>query len=354
MPPTPAASVFKITNLVSNSAAIAATHTDPDLVNAWGVAFLPTAAGWIANQGTSTSTFYGGGGVAEGPAVTIPVGTAGIAGPTGIVGNTTSDFIIGSGAAAQPSEFIFADLGGAILGWSPGVNPDTAVIAVDNGASGASYTGLALGHDSDGNNFLYAANFAQAKVDVFDQTFAPVTTAGGFVDVNIPQGYAPFGIQNLPASDGSAQIYVAYAEVDPSTHRSMAGAGLGFVDVFDAAGTLIKRVISGGALNAPWGIALAPSSFGSLGGKLLIGNFGDGTINAFDPSTGSAAGSLMINNQVVVIPGLWGIAFGNGQDSQPSTTLFFAAGPNNETEGVYGRIDFGPPSTSGMGSPPSY
>jgi len=218
---------------------------------------------------------------------------------------------------------------------------NNTVTAYDDGAGGAIYKGLAIGEDSSGNKFLYASDFHNAKVDVFNGSFTKVAAAGGFVDASVPAGYAPFGIQNIPAGDGSARIYVAYAKQDSDRRDEVDGAGFGYLAVFDASGTLIKHLASGGALNAPWGIAMAPSNFGALSGELLVGNFGDGAINAYDPATGTSQGAMMLRSGgPVQIAGLWGIAFGNGLNSQPTNTLFYAAGANGEADGVYGRIDY--------------
>jgi uncharacterized protein (TIGR03118 family) len=254
--------------------------------------------------------------------------------PTGIVFNGTTQFPISQSGQTSASVFIFATEGGLIAAWSPTVNATAAITAVDNSAAGSSYKGLAPATRGS-SPFLYAADFHNGRVDVFDGTFAPVRNSGAFVDPSLPTGYAPFGIQAV-----GANIYVTYAQQDAQAHNAVAGAGLGIVDVFDTSGTFVKRLASGGTLNAPWGVAMAPSTFGPFGGALLVGNFGDGTINAFDPATGNHLGTLSnADGSAIVIGGLWGIAFGNGIDNQPTTTLFFAAGPNGGVDGVYGRID---------------
>jgi uncharacterized protein (TIGR03118 family) len=213
--------------------------------------------------------------------------------------------------------------------------PNTqAVVVIDNSASGASYKGLAIDSTSAGTR-LYAANFHDARVDVFDGAFAPVTVAGAFTDPNLPAGYAPFGIQTLAGS-----VYVAYALQDEEGEEEVAGPGLGVVDKYDFAGHLLARVATGGALNAPWGLALAPAGFGRFSGKLLVGNFGNGRINVFDPVTFEPKGHLKgTDGKAIVIDGLWGIAFGNGATAGPATTLFFAAGPDDEEHGLFGRLD---------------
>jgi uncharacterized protein (TIGR03118 family) len=204
---------------------------------------------------------------------------------------------------------------------------------VDNSASRAIYKGLTLG--ADGTRFLlYAADFHNNRIDIFDRTFANVTPAGSFTDTNVSDKYGPFNVQAIGGS-----IYVAYAKADDDREDEVAGRGNGIVDVYGASGNLIRRLYKGGPLNAPWGMALAPSDFGFFSNRLLVGNFGDGTINAFDPATGKFVGTLADSNRdPIVIDGLWGLAFGNGIVNQPTNTLFFAAGPQDESHGLYGRI----------------
>jgi uncharacterized protein (TIGR03118 family) len=247
------------------------------------------------------------------------------------------------GTATGPSRFLFATEDGVIAAWAPAVDGTHAIKVVDNSAtSGAIYKGLALSGGGSGQ-LLYATDFHNARVDVFDATFQPVTlAAGAFSDAAIPAGFAPFGIQAI-----NGDIYVTYAKQDADQEDDVSGPGLGYVDVFDPNGVLLHRVASRGALNAPWGIALAPAGFGNLSGALLVGNFGDGTINAFDPVVGHPLGALRgADHKSLKIDGLWGIAFGNGLAHQPVNTLFFAAGPDDEAHGLYGRID----STGGGGA----
>ena len=350
---------YTVSTLVADTPAVQTTYgaqsVDPSLINPWGIVFNPNGFVWVADNGTSTSTLYDGNGVnqtavsSEGPtSISVPPGVSGKSAPTGIVVNETADFTVSNGAAPSPALFIYATLGGTIEGWAMDVDPASAVVAYDGGATGAKYTGLAIGQDSGGNNFLYAADFSNRTVDVFDKSFNKVTAVGGFVNAAIPRGFAPFGIQNIPASDGSAQIYVAYAQQGGTGGPSVAGAGLGYVAVFDGDGNLLQNLISQGVLNSPWGMVLAPSNFGSFSGALLVGNFGDGKINAFNATTGTALGSLTLaSGQVLQIPGLWGVAFGNGLNGQPTNTLFFAAGVNAGADGVYGRIDVGSASSTG-------
>ena len=315
--------------LVSDTAATTALHTDPNLVNSWGLAFNPQGFSWVANAGTGTSTLYDGLGVAQSLIVTLDKGDA-----AGIVFNGTTDFSITENSISGAAPFIFATLQGEISAWSPTVDATHAFTIVDNSAAGAAYTGLAI--DTSAGDMIYAADFGQASVSVFNGNFAPVTTTGGFVDSTLPAGYAPFGIQQI-----GDKIYVAYAQVDPTTHRNAAGAGLGLLDVFDTQGTLLSHLVpAGGALNAPWGIAMAPANFGKFSNMLLVGNFGDGTIHVYDPSTGALQGTLNNNDgTAITVPGLWALQFGNGLNNQPTNTLFYTAGPGNESHGLYGRID---------------
>ena len=210
----------------------------------------------------------------------------------------------------------------------------TAILAADNSASGAVYKGLALG------NFLYATNFHEARVDAFDKTFAPASLSGSFTDPNIPAGFAPFGIANIGGS-----LYVTYAKQDEDQHDDVKGPGNGYVDVFDTNGTLVRRFASQGTLNSPWAVVRAPAGFGSLGDTILVGNFGDGHINAFDPNSGNLLGALTDGHHPIAIDGLWGLSFGNGASAGDVNTLFFTAGPGDEEHGLFGSLQ---PVTSGM------
>jgi uncharacterized protein (TIGR03118 family) len=237
-------------------------------------------------------------------------------------------------AKTAASAFIFAGESGTLAGWSPTVNLNAAVTAFDGHAAASEFTGLAIG-SSGGTNYLYAADFHNGVIDVFNPAFAKVTLAGTFTDPGLPAGYAPFGIQAIGGS-----LYVTYAKQDVALLNAVAGAGLGIVDVFTMDGTFVKELIAAGSLNAPWGIAKAPANFGPLSNDLLIGNFGDGTINAFDITTGALKGRVSNSSgAAIVVPGLWGIAFGNGINNQPTNTLFFSSGPDNGVNGLFGRID---------------
>ena len=321
--------------LVSDTTSTA-LHTDADLVNAWGLAFNPSGFAWVANAGTGTSTLYDGDGVQQTPTVQMPSGTGGVEHPAGIVYNgSSSAFMVTSGSSSGAAAFLFATLEGQIAAWSPHVSATQAINAVDDSASGATYTGLALAQDASGP-LIYAADFAHGHVTVFNAQFAPVTTTGGFTDPTLPAGYAPFGIQAI-----GTQVYVSYAQPGTGGQHETLGAGLGLVDVFDTQGNLKAHLVpAGGALNAPWGMALAPANFGKFSNMLLVGNFGDGTIHAFDLTTGAPQGAITNDDgSTITIDGLWALQFGTGLNSQPANTLFYTAGPASETHGLYGRID---------------
>src|SRR3954453_11689409 len=326
-PQARAAETYRVRSLVSDGG-VPAAHRDKNLVNGWGLAFGPRSApAWVADNGTGKSTLYDGNGKAAPLVVTIPKGA-----PTGIVFNGTSGFVVRSGAKTGGSLFIFDSEAGVVSGWSPGVSPTSAVAAF-TAKDGAIYKGLALARQGAAA-FLYATDFHNGKVDVLDSGFRPAKAPGGFKDSTLPTGFAPFGIQNV-----GGKLVVTYAKQDAAREDDVHGKGLGFVDLFDAQGHLLKRLVSRGALNAPWGVAPAPKGFGPLGGALLVGNFGDGTINAYDPVSGAARGGLLAGGKRLVIDGLWGLSFGNGAVTQPTNTLFFAPGPVDESPGLYGRID---------------
>ena len=345
-----APTAFTVTNLVADTAGTAALATDAHLVNPWGIAFGPTTAIWVANNRTASATQYDGNGKAQPAATPLVVNFAPSAAgaafnPTGIVFNLSSDFVV-SATASGASHFIFAGEGGMIAGWSPGVDRTHAITAF-TAADGAVYKGLAIANNGAGN-FLYATDFHGSKVDVFDTHFtkqATSATAFAFLDPTLPVGYAPFGIQALnTGAAGATQIYVTYAQQNGTdNHDQTNGAGLGLVDIFDTNGEFVSHLVStGGLLNAPWGIALAPADFGTLSNSLLIGNFGDGKINAFATGTGAFVGAVADSSGTAFAqPGLWGIAFGNDSSNQPHNTLFFSAGVNDQVNGELGRIDAG-------------
>ncbi len=327
---------YEVHNLVSDLPE-AADHQDPNLVNAWGIVFNPNGPAWVNDNGSGVSSLYDGDGnafpLASPLVVTIP-GPDGPSAPTGIVFNSSSDFAVAPG---KPALFIFATEDGTIAGWNPTVDPDNAILVVPNSGysgSGDIYKGLALAANGKGH-FLYATDFHNGRIAVFDKNFQPVAPSGSFEDPQIPDGYAPFGIQNIQGN-----LYVTYAKQDADRHDDVAGQGHGFVRVYDADGNLLSRVASRGQLNSPWGLALAPAGFGRFSNRLLVGNFGDGAINAYDPAGGTFQGQLReTRGRVIHIDGLWGLSFGNGVLDQPTDVLFFTAGPGGESHGLYGRIE---------------
>ena len=318
-------------NLVSDGA-VPADLVDAALVNAWGLVASATSPWWVADNGTDSSTLYNG---STGAKLSLRVSVP--SAPTGVVFNGGTGFVVTSGSTSGAARFIFATEEGTILGWSPSVAPTQAVVAVDNSAGGAVYKGLAIASTAAGDR-LYATNFHAGTVDVFDAAFHPVL--GGFTDAALPPGYAPFGIRHLGST-----IYVTYALQDADKHDDVAGVGHGFVNAFDTEGNLLRRVASTGRLNSPWGLAVAPADFGTFSGDLLVGNFGDGHINAFDPGHFRGDGELRPRGQLhaadgppITIDGLWAIAFGNGAAAGPTNALFFTAGPFGEAHGLFGKL----------------
>lgn len=287
---------------------------------------------WVADNHTGVSTLYNTSGTPQSLVVTVPPAAGGTEGsPTGIVFNGTSDFQVSAGA---PARFIFATEDGTISGWASGPN---AVLKVDNSASEAIYKGLAIGNNGTAN-FLYAADFHGAKVDVFDAAFAPATLAGHFSDPTIPAGYAPFNIQNI-----GGVLYVTYALQDADAHDDVPGLGHGFINKFDLNGNFIARFVSRGSLNSPWGLAVAPAGFGAFANAFLVGNFGNGRINAFNHATGALLGQLADHSgHAISIDGLWGLKVGNGGNGGDLNTLYFAAGiagPDAlDDHGLFGSI----------------
>jgi uncharacterized protein (TIGR03118 family) len=349
--PPPAAMGFTDTALVSNSSTVVTTALtiDANLQNPWGVAIAPGLPFWISDNNNNASTLYTGIGTDETQAVTgspsvgvaIPASAAAVqANPTGAVYNGNGGFLIQTSKGQESALFIFDGEGGTIAAWATDSGA-AAVTAYDdgvaNGANHAVYKGLAIG-TVGGATYLYATDLHNNKVDVFDTNFSkPAAMQGKFVDPNIPAGFAPFGIASL-----NGNLYVTFAKQDSAMHDETTGAGLGYVDVFDFSGNLISQFASAGALNAPWGIAIAPAGFGSLQGDVLIGNFGDGTINIFSPNGTALAnfeGPLMSSaGQPFVFAGLWSLVFGNGDADKPLTTLFYTAGFADQTDGVLGGI----------------
>jgi uncharacterized protein (TIGR03118 family) len=330
---------FVQTNLVSNIAGMAATQ-DPLLVNPWGVAFSGMSPFWVANNGSGTSTLYNGAGVPQPPGtnpplmplqVTIPNinGTTTPQGtPTGAVNNGSGGFTVSetvNGVTKSGSSvFLFATLDGGIFGWSPTVDRTHAILGAK--VAGAVFTGLAIGTDSHGDTLIYAADHAHKTIDVFNSSFTQISTLP-FTDANLPAGANPFNIQNV-----NGNLYVEYTVSGNATVH-------GAVDVFTTDGTVVPdKLITGGALNSPWGVTMAPAGFGQFSHDLLVGNFGDGHINAFDPNNGTFLGTLTLSNgQAFEEDHLWTLAFGNGTASS-SNTLYFTAGIHNEHDGLFGSL----------------
>jgi uncharacterized protein (TIGR03118 family) len=316
---TAGSNVYIQQNMVSNVAG-QATFTDPNLVDPWGLSFSTGSPFWLSDHLTGLSTVYSGSaGSPTTTVVTVPPGKASATGalgrPTGQVQNSTTAFLLANGKAAS---FIFATEDGTISAWNGGT---AAQVMVDNSSVGAVYKGLAL-NPSATAPLLYAANFNSGKIDVFNGTFSPATVSGGFADPNIPAGFAPFNIWPV-----NGKLYVMYAKQDANKYLDVAGAGNGFVDVFDFNGNLQTRLVSNGPLNSPWGVAQAPANWGAFGGAILVGNFGDGTINAFDPTSGKQLGTLQdANGNIISITGLWAILFGNGARAGDPNALYFTAG----------------------------
>lgn len=343
-----ATGVFVQTNLVSDIQGMAQTF-DANLVNPWGLSASSTSPFWVSNNNSGTSTLYTGQGAIVPLVVTIPTNTITtpptVGSPSGTVANTAGagTFDVVAGNAKTSAAFLFDTEDGDIDAWAGG---KVATVEVTNDSAG--YKGLTEGTDAAGDNLLYAANFAQGTIDVFDSNFklvegasgsnaaaSPITLKGNFTDPSLPKGYAPFNIQNI-----GGKLYVEYAIYDPTTTEGMRGAGLGIVDVYSTDGLLLtpQHLISGGALNAPWGIAMAPSNFGAFSGDVLVGNFGNGWINAYTPG-GTYVGPLTLaNGQVFQEDNLWALKFGNGAASGPTNTLYFTAGIDKQEHGLFGSL----------------
>jgi uncharacterized protein (TIGR03118 family) len=317
---------YTVTPLVSDQPGVAA-HTDPNLVNAWGLTASGTSPWWVSDNGTDLSTLYRGDGTPQ----ALVVKVAG--GPTGTAFNPTTGFVLPTGGKAL---FLFDSEDGIVRAWN-GAQGTTAIPVADRSNVGAIYKGLAIADTAAGPR-LYAADFHNARIDVFNGTFGLVP--GGFVDSSLPAGYAPFNVQTI-----GDRVFVAYAKQDEAAEDEVAGQGTGFVDAYDLDGNLLGRVAQHGQLNAPWGLALAPEGFGRFGGDLLVGNFGDGQINAYEElpnghfeHRGELRGS---DGNPLTIDGLWALRFGNGGNAGPTGTLFFTAGPDEETHGLFGSITAG-------------
>lgn len=327
-------------NLISDVDGVA-DHTDSNVVNAWGLDSGPTTPWWFSDNGKGKTTLYN---VSTGSITTFTVPGAGGAqgNPTGLVFNGGPGFVINNGAGTSAARFIFSSEDGTISAFRG--NPIITVVPNNNApAHGAIYKGLAIDSRTAGTQ-LYATDFHNGKIDVFDTSFHLITLAGTFTDPNLPAGFAPFGIQNIGGT-----LYVTYALQDEDAEDDVPGPGNGFIDAYDLSGNLIGRVASVGELNSPWGLALAPEGFGRFSGDLLVGNFGDGRIHAFDPTTLTSAGEFeavgllhSAAGKPVIIDGLWALQFGHGTNSNSAsgltTTLFFTAGPDGEDHGLFGTI----------------
>jgi uncharacterized protein (TIGR03118 family) len=341
-------SVYQQTNIVSNIAGLA-RHTDPRLQNPWGISLSPDGLFRVDDNHTGLSTVYDVNGHREGDTVEIPLppSSTGLspAAPTGTVLNTTTGFVISEGNRSAPATSIFATEDGTIAAWNEKVDPRHALLEVDNSGAGVVYKALTLGTNSKGT-FIFATNFHNGTVDVFNSQFQQVHLAGGFIDPNIPAGFAPFGIKNI-----NGTIFVTYAkQLAPDNHDDQAGPGNGYIDEFDTNGNLIERFASQGPLNSPHGMALAPADFGAFSNALLVGNFGDGRINAYDLKTGKFLGQLAdaVGHPITNV-GIWGMTFGNGAGGTKTDTLYFAAGINGEADGLVASIRLANPGPRGDG-----
>jgi uncharacterized protein (TIGR03118 family) len=336
----PAKAAYVETDLVSDLPGVA-KFQDPDLVNPWGMSASPTTPIWVSDNGTGVATIYAGGGQKQGLVVTIPPPAGSpadaTAAPTGQVFNSAGP---GTFSGAR---FMFATEDGTISSWSGGT---AATLSVDNSAASAVYKGLAIA-GIGANARIFATNFNAGRVEAFDSNFTPILP-GGFVDPNLPAGFAPFGIQTI-----GGKLYVTYALQDGAKHDDVAGLGNGFIDVYDTDGNLLTRLVSKGVLDSPWGLAQASAGFGQFAGDLLVGNFGNGLIHAFDPNTGALVGTLDdAHGNPITIDGLWGLMFGNGQHGAGPNELFFTAGipgPGSvEDHGLFGTLSVPEPSTMSL------
>ena len=317
---------FTQTNLVSNRADQGASVIDPSLRNPWGISASATSPMWVSDNGTGVTTLYRGDGSKVPLTVTIPPGAGS---DPGSLGTPTGTVFNGNGAEFRGDRFLFATEDGTLAGWQPAFG-GVARTEVDNSlpAPGAVYKGLALGSTTTGDR-LYAANFRGGAIDVFDSSYNP---AGSFTDPKIPANYAPFNVQNL-----GGLLYVTFAMRDAAGHDDIAGQGHGFVDAFDTNGNLLRRLVSHGQLDSPWGLAIAPASFGDFAGDLLVGNFGNGRINAYTLDKGNFRGELTrTNGAPISIDGLWALQVGNA--AADTNAVYFTAGINDEADGLFGTV----------------
>jgi uncharacterized protein (TIGR03118 family) len=335
------------TNLVSDGV-VSATHTDPYLLNPWGIAIGSGGDIWIGNNNSGTSTFYTASGSELGlVSIPLPAGAAAPSGPTGVVVNHINGFDVSENGNTAPSDFIFVTEQGIIAGWSSSVDFSNAITAVDLSSTGAVFKGATTAPVANNPNHrhLYVTDFANDKIDEFNPQFQLVSRPGAFTDPSIPAGYAPFGIQRL---DG--KLFVTYALQDQSKQDELFGRGDGYVDEYSTTGVLLQRFASNGTLDAPWGLAVAPSNFGDFAGDILVGNFGNGRISAFSPS-GTFEGKLLnTSGTPLIIKGLWSLTPGTA-NAGGADTLFFDAGPNDQADGIFGTLTVDAPSASPVSSP---
>jgi len=321
------ATEFHVIKLVSDTGG--AAHSDSNLINPWGLATSPTGPFWVANNGTATSTIYNTSGTPQPLVVTVnPSGAA----PTGIVFNGNSaDFHVSEGGKTGAATFIFAGEDGSISGWAPSVAVDHTIVAGPDASLKAIYKGLAIG-SFGGAQFLYASDFRNGMVEQFDSGFNLVRS---FSDPTVAPGYAPFGAQVL-----GSHLFVTYALQDADKEDDVAGAGNGYVDEFNLDGTFVRQLVSqGGEINSPWGLDIAPSSFGEFAGDLLVGNFGDGTISAFDLTSGMFDGKLRgTDGNPIVLGDLWALLNGNGGKGGDADKVYFTAGVSDEAHGLFGAL----------------
>jgi uncharacterized protein (TIGR03118 family) len=325
--PGSAAAQLSVRNLVTDDPTVhAAQITDPGLVNAWGLSYAPTSPFWVSSNGTGQAQLYA---VNPTTQATTKQGlTVSIPGDGTVTGQV---FNSNAGSAFGGDLFMFVSEDGTVSGWRGALGTTAETLAP--GSSANVYKGVAFG-TTGSNSYLYAANFRTGSIDVVKGSAAAPSLTGTFADPNLPSGYAPFNVQNLGGT-----LYVTYAQQDATKHDELAGAGLGVVDSYDLQGHLIARVATAGTLNAPWGLAIAPGSFGAMAGDLLVGNFGDGRINAYNPATHAFVGQVQdAGGGPLEIDGLWALSPGNGANAGSDSLLYFTAGPDDESHGILGVL----------------
>jgi len=336
------------TNLASNIPGLA-PNVDPKLTNPWGFAENADGTFRVAANGSGRGILFNAQGIRDGADIIIPTPTGGgTSTPNGVVSNDTSGFVITDHGKSAPATLLFSTEDGTIAGWNPEINVAHAVIAADQSGNDAIFKLLALGTNSQGT-FIFATDFHNGVVDIFDSSFNLVHFgANAFVDPTtgadaIPSDFAPFGVKNFGGT-----LFVTYAKQDEDREDDVAGVGNGFIDEYDTNGNFIRRFATRGLLNSPIGATIAPANFGQFSNDVLIGNFGDSHVNAFDPATGAFLGQLTDTNgsplvlnggiQEAETKGLWGIGFGNGINGAGTNEMFFAAGPNDEEDGLFGKV----------------